>query len=57
MTQLGLPETFSRETKGVPHWNLALRKLFFPTKQKTKNPTGTYKENEPYGSKLALAGN
>ena len=21
MTQLGLPETFSRETKGVPHWN------------------------------------
>ena len=21
MTQIGLPETFSRETKGVPHWN------------------------------------
>ena len=36
---------------------LALRKLFFLTKQKTQNPTRTYKENEPYGSKLSLAGN
>jgi len=36
---------------------LALRKLFFPTKQKTQNPTRTYKENELYSLKLALAGN
>ena len=36
---------------------LALRKLFFPTKQKTQNPTRTYKKNEPCSLKLALVGN
>jgi len=35
---------------------LALRRLFLPTKQKHKTQHG-HKENEPYGSKLALAGN
>jgi len=32
-------------------------KAVFTYKTKTQNPTRTYKENEPYGSKLALAGN
>ena len=35
----------------------ALRKLFFPTKQKHKTQHEYAKKNEPYGSKLALAGN
>ena len=36
---------------------LALRRLFFTYKTKTQNPTRTYKENELYSLKLALAGN
>ena len=46
-----------RERGGALGCVLALRKLFFPTKQKHKTQHEYAKKNEPYGSKLALAGN
>jgi len=43
-------------TQDLYSHKLALNQVSY-TKNLRENPTRTYKENEPYGSKLALAGN